>query len=389
MADKKISELSNVSSMDGNDLFVVSQPDGNNDYNSKNATVSQVADKLNNSLQYTSDLQTTSKTIIGAINELKAGGGGGGSSTLAGLSDTNISSPTDGQALIYDSTNQVWKNGTGGGGNADYVELTQAQYDALTDAQKTNGKMYFITDVNGDGSQFQPVIYSETEREIGVWTNGKPLYQRTFKGTVTGSPFTFFNGVDYDIDEYVSAFVKLTTANSGYDYEYISTGYVNSGNFIGIMNGGSTNKTLALYYDTGSYSSGSTYCLTIQYTKTTDTAGSGTWTPQGVPSQHYSTTEQVVGTWIDGRTLYEKTIETNTTFSNNWTKLTEITGVDCIVDATVVVYEGGNRSYGIRQGYFCEISTITGEEGFVMLYNNTGYPITVKYVTIRYTKSSS
>ena len=38
-------------------------------------------------------------------------GGGGGSSTLDGLTDVNISSPTDGQALVYDETNQVWVNG--------------------------------------------------------------------------------------------------------------------------------------------------------------------------------------------------------------------------------------------------------------------------------------
>ena len=41
-----------------------------------------------------------------------AGGasGGGGSSTLAGLSDVNLSSPTDGQVLVYDDTNDEWVN---------------------------------------------------------------------------------------------------------------------------------------------------------------------------------------------------------------------------------------------------------------------------------------
>lgn len=45
--------------------------------------------------------------------------GGGGSSTLDGLTDVNISSPTNGQALVYDATNQVWINGnvSGGGGS--------------------------------------------------------------------------------------------------------------------------------------------------------------------------------------------------------------------------------------------------------------------------------
>ena len=50
--------------------------------------------------------------------------GGGGSSTLDGLTDVNISSPTNGQALVYDATNQVWINGnvSGGGGGGSYTE---------------------------------------------------------------------------------------------------------------------------------------------------------------------------------------------------------------------------------------------------------------------------
>ena len=34
------------------------------------------------------------------------GGGGGGASALTDLTDVNISSPTDGQALIYDGANK-------------------------------------------------------------------------------------------------------------------------------------------------------------------------------------------------------------------------------------------------------------------------------------------
>ena len=52
-------------------------------------------------------------------------GGGGGASTLAGLSDTDIDTPTDGQPLTYDNAASKWKNGgiiptaNGGTGNAD------------------------------------------------------------------------------------------------------------------------------------------------------------------------------------------------------------------------------------------------------------------------------
>lgn len=49
-------------------------------------------------------------------------GGGGGSSTLAGLTDVSISSPTDGQALVYDATNQVWINGNVSCGGGSFTE---------------------------------------------------------------------------------------------------------------------------------------------------------------------------------------------------------------------------------------------------------------------------
>jgi hypothetical protein len=42
-------------------------------------------------------------------------GGSGGSSTLAGLSDVSLSSPTNGQVLTYDSGSSKWKNQAGGG----------------------------------------------------------------------------------------------------------------------------------------------------------------------------------------------------------------------------------------------------------------------------------
>lgn len=43
-------------------------------------------------------------------------GGGGGSTTLSGLTDVDISSPTDGQTLVYNATTGKWENGAGGGG---------------------------------------------------------------------------------------------------------------------------------------------------------------------------------------------------------------------------------------------------------------------------------
>jgi hypothetical protein len=56
----------------------------------------------------------------------------------------------------------------------------------------------------------------------------------------------------------------------------------------------------------------STKCVvTIQYTKTADVAGSSIYNTLGDLNVHYTTTEQVIGTWMDGKPLYQKTIELN------------------------------------------------------------------------------
>lgn len=62
-------------------------------------------------------------------------GGGGGSSSLAGLTDVNISSPTDGQGLVYDATNQEWVNGTVSGDitDIDFSNMTTSQTMDLID----------------------------------------------------------------------------------------------------------------------------------------------------------------------------------------------------------------------------------------------------------------
>lgn len=91
-------------------------------------------------LEFTGGVQVTddalnNKTVVNIT------GGGGGSSTLAGLSDVTLTSPTDGQVLEYDSVTQKWIN------------------------------------ANPSGNAH---IYSTTEKIVGEWIDGKPIYEITF-----------------------------------------------------------------------------------------------------------------------------------------------------------------------------------------------------------------
>lgn len=111
----------------------------------------------------------------------------------------------------------------------------------------------------------------------------------------------------------------------------------------------------------------------------------------------YSTAEKVVGTWVDGSTLYEKTVTFTTPNSNAYTQQSlGLTGaeVDKIWVVEGVVIKGITSSS--IMGY---VSSVAAEQfsGFV----NKGTNVTLDYrvgaslyqgdgfVTVRYTKSSS
>ena len=125
-------------------------------------------------------------------------GGGGGSSTLSGLSDVDINSPTDGEVLTYDGNSSKWINTSGSG---DSVSWTQIQASgtkiAEIDINGTSTNVYAPSGGGGGGS----VDYSTTEQTIGTWINGKPLYQITVQTTAGNSTNTEntiwnFSGID-------------------------------------------------------------------------------------------------------------------------------------------------------------------------------------------------
>lgn len=100
---------------------------------------------------------------------------------------------------------------------------------------------------------------------------------------------------------------------------------------------------------------------------------------------NYSETETLIGKWIDDRNVYQKVILINDTISNAWVDADTISGIARIVGAEFLVYEGGARGSGVRQGMFAEISTV--EPGVVKIYNNTGHDVQVDYLILKYVKN--
>lgn len=77
--DKYISNLPIVSQFSSSDLMYLAIPNSASDYGYTlcKMTSAELGDYLNDSLSYSSKLQTTAKNIIGAINEVAQSSGGG------------------------------------------------------------------------------------------------------------------------------------------------------------------------------------------------------------------------------------------------------------------------------------------------------------------------
>lgn len=85
------------------------------------ATMTLLGTFFNKILQYSADLTTTDKTIIGAINEINAGGGGGGAVILYGTTAPASSLGSDGNLYVQ------YTEGTGGA--SDVVDALYAKID--------------------------------------------------------------------------------------------------------------------------------------------------------------------------------------------------------------------------------------------------------------------
>lgn len=440
MADGKIkiSELNEALQIDDNAEFPYAQENGGVQTTFK-GPVSQIARKIAEGITFT-NLETTAKTLVGAINELKALGSpiilGTTSPTAQQGADGNIYVQyTEGTGGDPDTVNSIYAKidgawceiETGGGGSGGHTivddsgtsltqrtnlqfkgaysednatddtteidvvrEMTKAEFDELTEAEKTG--LINITDITGgNDDRFQPVIYSEDEREIGVWIDGKPLYQKTV--SLTNITIAVSGGYSYDISSWnVDTIVKtpegFITISNDTDLRTVPFGLL--GSYAAVV---AATRSAVGFSRTGSDMTCNRVVFTLTYTKTTDQAGSGQWTPQGVPAHHYSEDEQVVGTWIDGSTLYEKTINFGE-LPNTTTKTVNhnISNIDTIYGIEGIAYSSSTNT-SINLPYpntdNTNVVTLSANRTIITIITYRDRTSFNGYVTIRYTKTST
>lgn len=235
-------------------------------------------------------------------------------------------------------------------------------------------------------------IYSTTETMIGTWTDGKPLYRSVFSGnfgTITqGTRKDITVGTVPNVENVAS--IKAIIKGGGYSTMFPAVmksdpvppmnAYINEsdGNvIIGAASSGYSNRTAI---------------VTVEYTKTTDTASSPKVPFE--PLVEYSTDEKMVGYWIDGKPIYRKTVDCGALTEAGTTKNVAhgIDNLECVIKFEGYAYNSSSGTsiplprVGFDNNVFVEV---TANATNIIIRPKTNHSTYVRsHVTLYYTKTT-
>ena len=214
-------------------------------------------------------------------------------------------------------------------------------------------------------------IYSTTEKMVGQWIDGKPLYQKTINfGALPKSTTKTVNHGISNIDKIVNiqAIAVLSTGA-------LLLNDITGSNYVRVT----ANKTSIDITDNVDRSSANGY-VTLHYTKTTDST-----TSIGVETD-YSTTEKIIGTWVNGKPIYQKTINFGA-LPNNTTKSV----AHGISNFGTLIQLWGNASvngYQHNIPYMEPFVSISINATNVYALTKTNLSSSSVYITLQYTKTN-
>lgn len=194
-------------------------------------------------------------------------GGGGGASALSDLTDVDLSTPIEGQALVYNESTSKWENGDVA---SDMEEITLAYYNEHKSEIEASGKTYLVT-----GPTTSPVaagggvnVYSSEEQCIGQWIDGKPIYERVITfGELPTSSVKQIDISSLNVDEIIE--LKGMVKSSSTQGYYRTLPMVDNSSFSNCIRLDVSGYALRVI--TSAAWAGYEAKIILQYTKTTDT----------------------------------------------------------------------------------------------------------------------
>ena len=286
--------------------------------------------------------------------------GGGGASALDDLTDVTITSATSGQVLKYNGSG--WVNGEGGsGGTTDYSDLTNKPS---------------INSVTLSGNKTLSELDIQKNMQLASTTGAQSkyvgrVYQYLGEDT-TDAGVTFTHGNFYEC--------YYDTSSSTYKWKRVNVqpvGGYSAGNGINI-----TNDTVAVK----EFESGDMDDVIPELPSV------------GARYHVYSTTEQVVGEWLDGSKIYQVTFSTTMpTVSTEGTGVAAtvtwatigISAPSLVIDVAGFVDNGSgtNRPINCANASTRFTSAMGVSTGISITSSLTAMNNKTAYITIQYTKA--
>lgn len=339
MANKSISQLDTAAAVSNNDLFETAIPDNGSatGYASKKHSLAAMADHIATTVNYPG-LQTTAKALVSAINEAAQAGG---TTVIA----NPVGTPTDDLDTIQIGSTIYDIVGSGGSGLV---------YQETTITSLTNGTI----DTSRGGCWY------------ARWGNVMHLHLSVKDLTVETNQNVFT----------IPSSLRpphITAMGLGIGEDRTKLASVSIGAASGVCN---------------LWSQSTTALIDVEWLieDSSATGGSG--------ADNYSTTEHVVGTWIDGTPVYEKTVYlTNVAYTtvNTQYEVMSIPNLAVPVDIMAIFSNSGKTIYhsspyvatdqDMKKSYFD--FDMTNKRIFFTSQDTWGS--TNMIVTARYTKSQA
>lgn len=350
----------------------------------------------------------------GDLTKLKVGssiysipsGGSGGASSLSDLDDVTITNLQNGQILKYNSTTGKWENvnDTGGGGghvienssgtdmaqedNLQFIgayleddstndrtvvnvvrEMTASEYDSLSSAEK-EGIIHVTDEYDFDALYMVNGVFIDTENVIQESTN-----------IVSGTT------ASYTATEDCYVMLWAVVGNDTNVYAYIDN--VEVVRLFQYSAGTVIQKYLL------PLKKGQTFTATTSYSSVNSTyTVYGIQTSDEVKSDYhiYSTDERVVGEWIDGSIIYERTFELQerTAITNDYTTFlindVSVYGIDKLIDFRG--YDSNSSNTSEIKMVLYPILPLIDSNGHLIVYYQQNNTFMITKFTIQYTKTS-
>lgn len=207
---KKVSELETAAQVNNTDLVMLSQGSSGSGFASLKTTILAIAQKIVSGINFTSDLQTVDKTIVGAINEAAASGGTGAIADTFGTTQTY----DVGDYVIYEGSLYKCTTAVSVAGQWDENDWTETL--VMDEVEQGGG---------GGGTTVIANPTGEATDELEKLQVGSIIYSISSGGSGEDSGLTkttLYTGTSFPEE---NASIQLSDSIDSYDYIEFDTGH--------------------------------------------------------------------------------------------------------------------------------------------------------------------